>query len=148
MVARELTGGGAALVAAGVLVYFWFLRDWRLHWGATPAEAAGRGPPATSLMPEPDIMATRVVEIDTPPSAIWPSLVQMGPGRGGAYTYHEPDRASATASTSTTATASSPSSSTCRWAMRSRYQGYAMRVDEFDPGQAMVARSSNHAWVW
>ena len=26
---------------------------------------------------EPDIVATRVVEIDAPPSAIWPWLVQM-----------------------------------------------------------------------
>ena len=32
-------------------------------------------------------MATRVVEIDALPSAIWPWLVQIGPGRGGAYTY-------------------------------------------------------------
>jgi hypothetical protein len=27
------------------------------------------------------------MEIDAPPSAIWPWLVQMGPGRAGAYTY-------------------------------------------------------------
>jgi hypothetical protein len=26
--------------------------------------------------------------------------------------------------------------------------GYAMRVERLDPGQAMVVRSSNHAWVW
>ena len=38
-------------------------------------------------MPDADIVATRVVEIDAPPAAIWPWLVQMGPGRGGAYTY-------------------------------------------------------------
>ena len=38
-------------------------------------------------MPAADIVATRVVEIGAPPSAIWPWLVQMGPGRGGAYTY-------------------------------------------------------------
>ena len=38
-------------------------------------------------MPAPDIVATRVVEIGAPPSAIWPWLVQMGPGRGGAYSY-------------------------------------------------------------
>ena len=25
--------------------------------------------------------------------------------------------------------------------------GYAMRVERLDPGQAMVVRSSNHAWV-
>ena len=27
------------------------------------------------------------MEINAPPAAIWPWLVQMGPGRGGAYTY-------------------------------------------------------------
>ena len=32
-------------------------------------------------------MTTRAVTIDAPPSAIWPWLVQMGSGRGGAYTY-------------------------------------------------------------
>jgi hypothetical protein len=26
--------------------------------------------------------------------------------------------------------------------------GYAMRVERLEPGQAMVVRSSNHAWVW
>ena len=31
-----------------------------------------------------DIVATRAIEIDAPPSAIWPWLVQMGPGRAGA----------------------------------------------------------------
>ena len=34
-------------------------------------------------LPDADIVATRVVEIDAPPAAIWPWLVQMGPGRGG-----------------------------------------------------------------
>ena len=32
-------------------------------------------------------MTTRAIETDAPPSAIWPWLVQMGPGRAGAYTY-------------------------------------------------------------
>jgi hypothetical protein len=34
-----------------------------------------------------DIVATRAIGIDAPPSAIWPWLVQMGSGRAGAYTY-------------------------------------------------------------
>jgi hypothetical protein len=29
-----------------------------------------------------------VVEIDAPSSAIWPWLLKMGPGRGGAYAYY------------------------------------------------------------
>ncbi len=32
-------------------------------------------------------MTTRAITIDAPPDAIWPWLVQMGSGRGGAYTY-------------------------------------------------------------
>jgi hypothetical protein len=39
------------------------------------------------LMPDVDIMGTRVVEINALLAAVWPWLVQMGPGRGGAYTY-------------------------------------------------------------
>jgi hypothetical protein len=59
---------------------------WHLHWGATAEEASGEVA-GDELMPAPDIVATRVVRIGAPPSAIWPWLVQMGPGRGCAYTY-------------------------------------------------------------
>jgi hypothetical protein len=71
------------LAGGAPLVYFGFLRDWHLHWGATPQEAGGELA-GDELMPEPGIVATRAVEIDAPPSAVWPWLVQMGPGRGGA----------------------------------------------------------------
>jgi hypothetical protein len=79
-------GAAVILVGGAVLVYFGFLRDWHLHWGAT-AQEAGAEVAGDELMPDPDIVATRAVEIDAPPSAVWPWLVQMGPGRGGAYTY-------------------------------------------------------------
>ena len=72
-----------AAAAAGVAVYFRFLRPWHLTWGATAQEASSEVA-GDELMPDPDIVATRAVEIDAPPSAIWPWLVQMGPGRGGA----------------------------------------------------------------
>jgi hypothetical protein len=39
------------------------------------------------LLDAADIVATRAIGIDAPGSAIWPWLVQMGPGRAGAYTY-------------------------------------------------------------
>jgi hypothetical protein len=39
------------------------------------------------LLTDAGIVSTRAVHVDAPPSAIWPWLVQMGPGRGGAYTY-------------------------------------------------------------
>ena len=77
---------GLLIVGAAAAVYFRFLRPWHLHWGATPEEASGEVA-GDELMPAPDIVATRVVEIDATPSAILPWLVQMGPGRGGAYTH-------------------------------------------------------------
>jgi hypothetical protein len=68
---------------AGPLTRF---RDWHLHWGATAGEAT-QHLPGDELVEDPDIVATRAIAIDAPPSAVWPWLVQMGPGRGGAYTY-------------------------------------------------------------
>lgn len=62
------------------------LQDWHLHWGATPDEVA-RALPGDDLLPDPDVVSTRAIQIAAPPAAVWPWLVQMGPGRGGAYTY-------------------------------------------------------------
>src|SRR5207249_2410204 len=56
-------GAAVMLVGGAALVYFGFLRDWHLHWGATAREAGGEVA-GDELMPEPDIVATRVVEID------------------------------------------------------------------------------------
>jgi hypothetical protein len=73
--------GGLAAVAYTVL-----LRNRCLTWGATSQEA-NRAMPGDELLKDADIVATRAVSIDAPPSAVWPWLVQMGSGRGGAYTY-------------------------------------------------------------
>lgn len=62
------------------------VRRWYLTWGAT-AEEAHAAMPGDDLMPEPDLLSTRAVTIDAAPAAVWPWLVQMGSGRGGAYTY-------------------------------------------------------------
>jgi hypothetical protein len=62
------------------------LREWVLTWGATAEETAAPLP-GDELLDAADIVATRAITIEAPPSAIWPWLVQMGPGRAGAYTY-------------------------------------------------------------
>ena len=78
---------GTVLAAGlGSLTYPLFFRRWCLTWGARPDEVS-RKLPGDELMTDPDIVATRAVWIDAPASSIWPWLVQMGPGRGGAYTY-------------------------------------------------------------
>jgi hypothetical protein len=73
-------------VLASERLYRRFLRDRTLNWGASTDEA--RQPlPGDELLKDADILATRAITIDAPPSAVWPWLVQMGPGRAGAYTY-------------------------------------------------------------
>ena len=74
-------GTAAALEAARRVV-----RTPVLTWGATDEEVA-RKLPGDELLPHTAVVSTRAITIDAPPSAVWPWLVQMGAGRGGAYTY-------------------------------------------------------------
>jgi hypothetical protein len=75
-----------ALAALGAL-YARFLRRPILRWGASAEEADARLP-GDELLEEADGVATRAVEIEAPPSAVWPWIAQMGLApRGGAYTY-------------------------------------------------------------
>jgi len=83
------TIAGAALVAAGsgtAIAYPLFFRRRCLTWGATPEEVT-RKLPGDELLSEAGLVSTRAVTIDAPAAAVWPWLVQMGSGRGGAYTY-------------------------------------------------------------
>jgi hypothetical protein len=85
---RLATFGVGALLTVGLgsLAYPLFFRDRCLTWGARPDEASGKLP-GDELLAEPAIVTTRAVWIGAPAGSIWPWLVQMGPGRGGAYTY-------------------------------------------------------------
>ena len=81
------TIAGSALAAAGSgIAYPLFFRRRCLTWGATPEEVSGKLP-GDELLPGAGLVSTRAVTIDAPPGAVWPWLVQMGSGRGGAYTY-------------------------------------------------------------
>jgi hypothetical protein len=143
------------LAVAGVTVsglaierlYNRLLREWVLTWGAT-AEEAVRRLPGDDLLDRADIVATRAIGIDAPPSAIWPWLVQMGPGRAGAYTYdwienlfrlnmHSADRIHP------------------EWqilgvgdVLRSREDRPGMRVEILDPERTLSNRSEAGDWLW
>ena len=139
--------GVAASAAAIDGLYRRFLRDWVLTWGATPDEAA-RPLPGDELLDAADIVATRAIGIEAPPSAIWPWLVQMGPGRAGAYTYdwienlfglnmHSAERIHAD------------------WqhlkvgdVLRSREDRPGMRVEILDSERTLSNRSEAGDWVW
>ncbi len=85
---RLKTLARATAAAAGSAFLYWkFLRNAILTWGATAEEAAARLP-GDELLEKADGVATRAMTIDAPPSAVWPWIAQMGPSpRGGAYTY-------------------------------------------------------------
>jgi hypothetical protein len=85
LAAAGVFGAGAA-VTIGPAVYLLFFRRWCLTWGARGDEGAAKLP-GDELLPDAGLVTTRALTIDAPPSAIWPWLVQMGSGRGGAYTY-------------------------------------------------------------
>ena len=138
-------GTGLVIAAAAALVYLRFLRPWHLRWGATAQEASG-AVVGDELMPDPDIVATRAVEVYAPPPAIWPWLVQMGPGRGGAYTYDWIERRLGIDISNTDRVI--PELQDLKVGDEIPMPGYTMRVERLDPEQAMVVRSSNHAWVW
>ncbi len=82
----RIAGGAGIAVGAVALSYPGLLRRQCLTWGARPEEI-DRELPGDDLLTNADIVATRAITIEAPPSAIWPWLVQMGSGRGGAYTY-------------------------------------------------------------
>jgi hypothetical protein len=128
-------------------VYTRFLRDRVLTWGATDEEAA-RPLPGDDLLDRADIVATRAIGIDAPPSAIWPWLVQMGPGRAGAYTYdwienlfgldmHSADQIH-------------PEWQNLRVGdvLGSRKDRTGMRVEILDPERTLSNRSETGDWVW
>ena len=83
MSARRIVAIGAGVVAG--LGYPLFFRRWCLTWGARSDEVA-RNLPGDELFPGADLVTTRAIAVNAPPDAIWPWLVQMGSGRGGAYT--------------------------------------------------------------
>jgi hypothetical protein len=82
----RVIGGVGLTTGLGAAAYLLLLRRRCLTWGATRDEVA-RPLPGDDLLATPDMVSTRAVTIDAPPSAIWPWLVQMGSDRGGAYTY-------------------------------------------------------------
>jgi hypothetical protein len=137
-----------ALVAFVVLeaVYLRFLRAPVLTWGATEAEASAHLP-GDELLQDADGVATRAIEIDAPPSAVWPWIAQIGPSpRGGAYTYdfvenllgldmHSADRV--------LAEFQHP-----EMGDTIGYGANRMRVERVEPEHALAWRSEDGNWVW
>ena len=135
-----------ALAAATlVALYMRFLRRPVLNWGAE-AEADARLP-GDELLEDADGVATRGIDVDAPPSAVWPWIAQMGPSpRGGAYTYdwienlmgldmHSADQVL-------------PDFQHPEIGDTIGYGPNRMRVERAEPEHVLAWRSEDGNWVW
>ena len=138
-------GCAAVLVGGAALLYSLLLRPRHMTWGSTGDEARG-AVAGDELLPDAAIVSTRAVEIDAPPWAVWPWLVQMGPGRGGAYTYDWIERRLGVDIRNVDRVV--PKLQDLRVGDEIPMPGYGMRVERLDPERAMVVRSTTGGWVW
>jgi len=140
------TCGTAAALALKVATYpLWRRRC--LAWGATRAEADGPLP-GDDLLGNPAIITTRAVTVDTAPEAIWPWLVQMGPGRGGAYTYDWVENLLGLHMHSADEILPEFQDLQVGDAQLLGRRGPVLRVAALDPQRSLVFRSDDGQWVW
>jgi hypothetical protein len=146
------TAAVAALGAAGCAVSaqvasYALWRRWCLTWGAmtSEVEAVLAG---DDLLPEPDIVATRAIGIEAPVELVWPWLVQMGPGRAGAYTYDWIENLLGLNMHSADAIVPELQQLCVgdSWPLGSR--GPVLRVARIEPKRTLVVRSDDGNWVW
>jgi hypothetical protein len=83
-------GSWIIAIIALLILYFAWLREWQMTWGATTEEVS-RYMAGDELLEDPALNATRAVGIKAPPEQVWPWLVQMGFKRGGLYSFGKLD---------------------------------------------------------
>ena len=139
-----LAAGGLLGFAAAAYPALW--RERCLNWGARPDEA-DREMPGDKLLPDAPLVSTRVIGIAAPASAIWPWLVQMGPGRGGAYAYDWIENLlglnTHSADEIVPELQDLAIGDTIPLGKKMR-----MRIEILEPGHAMAMRSDDCTWVW
>ena len=137
---------GALGALGGALAYRAVLRDPVLHWGARPDEVMRRLP-GDELLEDAELVSTRAVTIDAPTSAIWPWLIQMGPGRAGAYTYDWIENLFGLNMHSSDTIVPEWQSMQVGDAWRLG-KDQSLRAEIVEPEQALVVRSEDGRWVW
>ncbi|GGT03862.1 hypothetical protein GCM10010156_72120 [Planobispora rosea] len=138
---------GLLTVGIAAVTYSLLLRRWCLTWGAT-AEEAERALLGDGLLPDAGLVATRAVTIDAPPAAVWPWLVQMGSGRGGAYTYDWIENLFSLDMHSADVILPQFQNLKIGDILPLGTTGPRMRVEVMEPEQALVFRSEDGNWVW
>ena len=137
----------AGLALAGA-AYGRLLRRPVLTWGASAAEADGHLD-GDELLPDADIVSTRAITIEAPPSAVWPWLVQMGPGeRGGAYTYDWIEHLLGLDMHSADRVLEQFQDVKVGDVVPDRYGKPWMRFELVEPERVLALRSEDGSWVW
>ena len=77
---------GAAVAGGAFLAYKYYFQPWNHNWGAS-REDIDREMAGDQFVSDPRYVTNRAIRIGALPAEIFPWLVQMGQGRGGAYTY-------------------------------------------------------------
>jgi hypothetical protein len=142
-----IAAGSALAVSGGVIAYPLFFRRQCLTWGARPAEVSTKLP-GDELLAEPGIVSTRAVWVDAPASSIWPWLVQMGPGRGGAYTYDWIENLFGLGMHSADEILPQYQDLQVGDAQRLGKHGPLLRVAVLEPERSLVLQSDDGNWVW
>ena len=104
--------------------------------------------PGDDLMPDPDMQTTRAITIEAPPGAIWPWLVQMGSGRGGAYTYDWIENLFALNMHSANEILPEFQDLKVGDALPLGSKAPRLLVEVLDPDRALVVRSEDGNWIW
>jgi hypothetical protein len=143
----SLAAGTAVAAGLGALAYPLFFRRWCLTWGARPDEVS-RKLPGDELLTEPDTVSTRAVWVDVPASSIWPWLVQMGPRRGGAYTYDWIENLFGLGMHSADEIVPQYQDPQVGDAQRLGKRGPVLRVAVLEAERSLVLRSDDGNWVW
>lgn len=77
-------------MAVVIILYLGFIRDIQMNWGASDVDI-NRRMMGDELLSNPDLNATRAVDIDAGPEEIWPWIVQIGYKRAGFYGFDNLD---------------------------------------------------------
>jgi hypothetical protein len=146
-IAAIAVGGATALAVGAAVSYPKLWRQRCMTWGATVDEVSGKMP-GDDLLPCPDMLSTRAVTIEAPPSAIWPWLAQLGSCRAGAYTYDWVENLFDLNMHSADSILPQFQDLKVGDVLPVGSTGPQMRVEVLEPDRAFVLRSEDGNWVW
>ncbi len=144
---RMLTAGAGAAAVLGPASYLLFFRSRCLNWGASADEVAAKLP-GDELLADAGLVTTRAITIHAPAGAIWPWLVQMGSGRGGAYSYDWIENLLGLNMHSAADILPEYQDIKAGDELPLGGRGPVMRVEVADPPRALAVRSADQNWAW